>query len=348
MTPLLELNSLSCGYETAIIAEQLNFQLHSGEIACLLGPSGCGKTTVLRAIAGFNPVLAGSILQNGREISTAAFTVPPEQRSIGVVFQDYALFPHLNVFDNIAFGLQRKSAAEKRKAVTELLKLVELPDISSRYPHELSGGQQQRVALARALAPKPNLLLMDEPFSNLDTDLRRQLALEVRSILKDQGIAAIMVTHDQEEAFAISDKLGILAQGGLQQWGAPTELYYQPVNPLVAGFVGKGELFDAECLDETSVRTELGTLEFAEPFGAVSGKRLSLFIRPADIRPSMDKGSVMARIEQKEFLGQSVVYHLSLPSGRRIESEVFEPLMLDVGAQVSLHIAAHRPIAFAR
>ena len=348
MIPLLELNSLSCGYENAVITERLNFQLQSGEIACLLGPSGCGKTTVLRAIAGFNPVLAGSILQNGQAISTVGSTLPPEQRSIGVVFQDYALFPHLSVYDNIAFGLQKHSGAAKRQAVAELLKLVELPDISARFPHELSGGQQQRVALARALAPNPNLLLMDEPFSNLDTDLRRQLALEVRAILKDQGIASIMVTHDQEEAFAISDKLGILAQGELQQWGSPTELYYQPVNPLVAGFVGKGELFDGECLNETSVHTELGTLEFAEPFGAESGKRLSLFIRPADIRPSMDKGSIMATVEQKEFLGHSVVYHLLLPSGRRIESEIFEPLMFEVGSQVSLHVAAHRPIAFAR
>lgn len=346
MTPLLELRSLGCGYENTVIAEQLNMQLQAGEIACLLGPSGCGKTTVLRAVAGFNPLLSGTIVQNGEVISSAGFTLPPEQRGIGVVFQDYALFPHLNVFDNIAFGLHRRSAAEKKQAVAEMLKLVELPDISSRYPHELSGGQQQRVALARALAPKPKLLLMDEPFSNLDTDLRKQLALEVRSILKDQGIAAIMVTHDQQEAFAISDKLGILAQGTLQQWGTPTELYYQPVNPLVAGFVGKGELFDARCLSETEVMTELGPIEFAEPFGGVAGRQLSLFIRPADIRPRIEKGSVMATIEQKEFLGSSVVYQLMLPSGRRIESEIFEPLMFEVGSQVSLHVAAHRPIAF--
>ncbi|WP_299200308.1 ABC transporter ATP-binding protein [uncultured Amphritea sp.] len=346
MTPLLELRSLGCGYDNTVIAEQLDLQLQAGEIACLLGPSGCGKTTVLRAIAGFNPLLSGAIVQNGEEISAVGFMLPPEQRGIGVVFQDYALFPHLNVFDNIAFGLHARSAAEKKQTVAEMLKLVELPDLSSRYPHELSGGQQQRVALARALAPKPKLLLMDEPFSNLDTDLRKQLALEVRAILKDQGIAAIMVTHDQQEAFAISDKLGILAQGRLQQWGTPTELYYQPANPLVAGFVGKGELFDAECLSETTVQTELGIIEFAEPFGAVTGKQLSLFIRPADIRPSIEKGSVMARVEQKEFLGSSVVYQLLLPSGRRVESEIFEPRMFEVGAQVSLHVAAHRPIAF--
>ncbi len=347
LPPLLELKSLSCGYEETVITEQLSFQLQAGEIACLLGPSGCGKTTVLRAIAGFNPLLSGSISQNGQVISDLNFTLPPEQRGIGVVFQDYALFPHLNVFDNIAFGLSGRSSSEKKKAVQSLLKLVELPDISSRYPHELSGGQQQRVALARALAPKPKLLLMDEPFSNLDTDLRRQLALEVRSILKDQGIAAIMVTHDQEEAFAISDKLGILANTQLQQWGTPTELYYQPLNPMVAGFVGKGELFDAECLSETTVQTELGKIEFAEPFGAKPGKQLSLFIRPVDIRPSLEQGGVMARVEQKEFLGNSVVYQLILPSGRQIESEIFEPLMFEVGSEVSLHVAAHRPIAFA-
>ncbi|MBN0987692.1 ABC transporter ATP-binding protein [Amphritea pacifica] len=347
MTPLLELRSISCGYDNTVITQQLSFQLQAGEIACLLGPSGCGKTTVLRAIAGFNPLLSGRIEQNGTPISAAGFTLPPEQRGIGVVFQDYALFPHLSVFDNIAFGLKGRSRDEKREAVAGLLQLVELPDLSARYPHELSGGQQQRVALARALAPKPKLLLLDEPFSNLDTDLRRQLALEVRSILKAQGIAAIMVTHDQEEAFAISDQLGILAQGQLQQWGTPTELYYRPVNPLVAGFVGKGELFSGECLDATTVRTELGTIEFAEPFGAEVGKPLSLFIRPGDIRPSIEPGTVMATIEQKEFLGSSVVYQLSLPSGRRIESEIYEPLMLEVGAKVSLHVAAHRPIAFA-
>ncbi|GGK76721.1 ABC transporter ATP-binding protein [Amphritea balenae] len=346
MSSLLQLQSLSCGYENTLITEQLDLTLAAGEIACLLGPSGCGKTTVLRAIAGFSPVLSGAIIKDGQPVSTPVFTLPPEQREIGVVFQDYALFPHLSVFDNIAFGLQGKSRAEKQRAVTELLQLVELPDLSDRYPHELSGGQQQRVALARALAPRPKLLLMDEPFSNLDTDLRRQLALEVRGILKDQGIAAIMVTHDQEEAFAISDKIGILADRKLQQWGTPPELYYHPVNPQVAGFVGKGELYNGECLNETTVKTELGTIEFAEPFGASEGKKLSLFIRPADIRPSIEHGDVMARIEQKEFLGCSVVYQLSLPSGRQIEAEIYEPLMLDVGAEVSLHVAAHRPIAF--
>ncbi|MCV6611954.1 MAG: ABC transporter ATP-binding protein [Amphritea sp.] len=346
MTHLLALDSLSCGYDQTVIIDELGFELQAGEIACLLGPSGCGKTTVLRAIAGFSPLLSGSIQQNGELISTRQFMLPPEKRGIGVVFQDYALFPHLSVFDNIAFGLKGLSTAAKRQAVDDMLQLVELPDISSRFPHELSGGQQQRVALARALAPKPKLLLMDEPFSNLDTDLRRQLALEVRRILKDQGIAAIMVTHDQEEAFAISDRIGILANGRLQQWGTPSELYYQPVNPLVAGFVGKGELFAARCHSSSCVETELGILEFAEPLNAEAGQELSLFLRPTDIRPSLEPGPVMARIAQKEFLGSSVVYQLALPTGRTIEAEIFEPMMLDVGAEVSLNVASHRPIAF--
>ncbi|MEH6576771.1 MAG: ABC transporter ATP-binding protein [Amphritea sp.] len=348
MVALLEVQSLSCAYEKHQIVDQLDFSIAPGEIACLLGPSGCGKTTVLRAIAGFNPVANGLILQNGREISSPRNTLPPEQRGIGVVFQDYALFPHLNVFDNISFGLTKLSRSEKKAAVTEMLHLVELPDISERYPHELSGGQQQRVALARALAPKPKLLLMDEPFSNLDTDLRRQLALEVRRILKAQNIAAIMVTHDQEEAFVISDKIGILANRRLQQWGTPTELYYNPSNPMVAGFVSKGELFNGRCISDTCVETELGTIEFAEPFGATSGSDIALFIRPTDIRPSIEKGHFMATVLQKEFLGSSVIYQLSLPSGRMIESEIFDPLLIDVGEQVSLHVSAHRPIAFDR
>ncbi len=346
MTALLEVQSLSCAYEKQTIVDRLDFAIAPGEIACLLGPSGCGKTTVLRAIAGFNPVASGRILQHGHEISSPKYTLPPEQRGIGVVFQDYALFPHLSVFDNISFGLTKLSRAAKKVAVTEMLQLVELPDISERYPHELSGGQQQRVALARALAPKPKLLLMDEPFSNLDTDLRRQLALEVRRILKAQNIAAIMVTHDQEEAFVISDKIGILANRRLQQWGTPTQLYYQPINPMVAGFVGKGELFVGRCLTDTCVETELGTIEFAEPFGVAAGSAISLFIRPADIRPSRDQGHVTATVLQKEFLGSSVVYQLSLPSGRLIESEIFDPLLIEVGEQVSLHVSAHRPIAF--
>ncbi len=225
MSSLLSVESLSCAYANHVIVEGVSFAIKEGEIACLLGPSGCGKTTLLRALAGFNPVAAGSIRMQGQEVSSTSATLPPEKRQMGMVFQDYALFPHLSVADNIAFGLKNKTRAEKNEIVLSMLHLVRLPDLSKRFPHELSGGQQQRVALARALASRPRLLLMDEPFSNLDTEMRKELSLEVRDIIKQQGIAAVVVTHDQEEAFVISDVLGILSDGKLQQWGKAESLY---------------------------------------------------------------------------------------------------------------------------
>jgi iron(III) transport system ATP-binding protein len=345
MSQLLEVESVSCAYQDNVVVRDLSFEVAAGEIACLLGPSGCGKTTVLRALAGFNRLRSGCIRIDGVPVSTADYVLEPEKRQMGMVFQDYALFPHLNVLENISFGLVSASRADKARIVAEALELVQLPDLSKRYPHELSGGQQQRVALARALAPRPQLLLMDEPFSNLDTELRKQLSLEVRNILKQQNIAAIVVTHDQEEAFAISDKLGILADGELQQWGRAETLYYEPVNPLVAGFVGKGSLFAGVCESATCVRTELGLLEFAEPFCSPDGSAVQLFVRPADIRPASE-GTVEARVLTREFLGGMTLYTLELPNGRRVESEVREKLDYAVGEQVHLQVSVHRPIAF--
>jgi len=349
MESLLRVENLSCAYDDHLIVEAVNFAVNRGEIACLLGPSGCGKTTVLRAVAGFAPVKDGLISMADQAVSSTDQTVVPELRQMGMVFQDYALFPHLTVFDNISFGLRDMSRNEKQQRVAEMLELVRLPDLSSRYPHELSGGQQQRVALARALAPRPKLLLMDEPFSNLDTDLRTQLSLEVRNILKAQGIAAIVVTHDQQEAFAIGDKVGILAGGALQQWGTPAELYHEPVNAMVAGFVGKGELFDGHCETATRVRTELGLLEFAEPFCMPEGKPIRLFIRPADLLPVVADGAAdeaCANVIGMEFLGAVTQYQLQLDSGRTIEAEARVPLSVEVGDRVGVAVSVHRPIAF--
>jgi iron(III) transport system ATP-binding protein len=199
----------------------LNLALNHGDIACLLGTSGCGKTTLLRAIAGFIPASHGFIEINQVVCSTPHHTLNPEQRQVGMVFQDYALFPHLNVQNNIEFGLHKQPQAQKQRRSTELLELVGLGALAQRFPHELSGGQQQRVALARALAPKPNLVLLDEPFSNLDIELRERLATEVRDILKAEGASALMVTHDQSEAFGMADMLGVMQEGRLQQWCAP-------------------------------------------------------------------------------------------------------------------------------
>lgn len=255
---LLEIDSLSCGYNNQVVVKALNLHLNQGDIGCLLGPSGCGKTTTLRAIAGFEAALCGSIKLAGTEISRKGFTLAPEKRRIGMVFQDYALFPHLSVEQNVAFGIRKHPCAAKTTA--EMLELVNLGHLSKRYPHELSGGQQQRVALARALAPEPQLLLLDEPFSNLDTELRRRLSQEVRDILKLRGTSAIMVTHDQEEAFAMSDLIGVFNQGSLEQWDSPFNLYHEPYSPFVASFIGQGYFIRGHMLTHDSVQTELGIL----------------------------------------------------------------------------------------
>nr|WP_255486441.1 MULTISPECIES: ABC transporter ATP-binding protein [unclassified Luteimonas] len=223
-------------------------QLEAGTIGCLLGASGCGKTTVLRAVAGFEPVRKGSITLDGGCVSRPGLSLPPEQRLVGMMFQDYALFPHLDVAANVAFGLQRLARAPRAARVAELLALVGLSTSAGAYPHELSGGQQQRVALARALAPGPALLLLDEPFSNLDTDTREHLALELRALLKAAGTTVLMVTHDQAEAFAMADRIGVMDRGRILQWDGAEALYRQPADRFVAGFIGRGALVPAASL----------------------------------------------------------------------------------------------------
>ncbi|PSL16653.1 iron(III) transport system ATP-binding protein [Marinobacterium halophilum] len=345
MAALLSIEGLKCAYQSQLVLDDVALSIEQGEIACLLGPSGCGKTTVLRAIAGFIAPLAGTIRLGEQIISSHEQVVPPEKRGMGMVFQDYALFPHLSIADNIAFGLGNLSRADKRKRIQDVLDLVELPDLSDRYPHELSGGQQQRVALARALAPDPRLLLMDEPFSNLDTDLRRQLSQEVRDILKQRGIAAIMVTHDQQEAFTISDKIGILSAGRVQQWGAPEELYYHPATPEVAAFVGKGELFNGCVTEEMAVDTELGLLDFAEPLGVEAGGKVQLFLRPGDLYLSHE-GGMQGEILGSEFQGSLTLYRIRLSSGREVEVLEQGLCRYPEGEPVRVHVTAHRPIVF--
>lgn len=238
MTALLEVNNINCRYEDQVIIEDLSFEVAEHQVVSLLGPSGCGKTTALRAIAGLEPVFAGQIRLDGVCLSAANSIMPPERRQVGMVFQDYALFPHLTVRRNIAFGLHGQDKEVIAEAVGQLLTLVHLEQHADKYPHQLSGGQQQRVALARALAPAPRLLLMDEPFSNLDTEMRRSLSREVRDILNARKISAILVTHDQEEAFTVADVTGIMLEGSLQQWGSARDLLDKPANDFVARFLG--------------------------------------------------------------------------------------------------------------
>lgn len=241
MSHFLELDHISLAYDTAdglaTVVSDLSLGLEKASIGCLLGASGCGKTTVLRAIAGFEPLRQGSIQLGTTVLSSTLRTLAPETRHVGMMFQDYALFPHLSVEKNIAFGLRKWEKARREHRVQELLALVGLQACARKFPHELSGGQQQRVALARALAPEPELLLLDEPFSNLDIDTRERLAFEVRDILKATGHTALLVTHNQAEAFAIADRIGIMQHGSLVQWDTPYRLHQNPANGFVADFI---------------------------------------------------------------------------------------------------------------
>ncbi|MEB0039735.1 ABC transporter ATP-binding protein [Pseudomonas sp. MH10] len=312
---LLSVRNLACGYQGQPVVQALSLHLNAGDIGCLLGSSGCGKTTTLRAIAGFEPLLEGDITLNGEVISRAGFTLAPEKRRIGMVFQDYALFPHLSVAANVGFGIRNHP---RINAVTdELLELVNLGSLGKRFAHELSGGQQQRVALARALAPEPQLLLLDEPFSNLDGELRRRLSHEVRDILKARGTSAVLVTHDQEEAFAVSDQVGVFNEGRLEQWATPYTLYNAPLTPFVASFIGQGYFVRGQVIDTGWVQSELGVLQCQGTFAI--GTAVDILLRPDDIVDAPDS-PIKAVVVSKTFQGASALYRLRLPSGAPLEA----------------------------
>ncbi|MGY2289158.1 ABC transporter ATP-binding protein [Pseudomonas sp. SDO528_S397] len=343
LPPLLTLQNLACGYQGQPVVQNLNLHLNAGDIGCLLGSSGCGKTTTLRAIAGFEPVHEGEIRLAGDVISSAGFTLAPEKRRIGMVFQDYALFPHLNVADNIAFGIRKQPQHDR--VVAELLERVNLKDLGKRFPHELSGGQQQRVALARALAPEPQLLLLDEPFSNLDGELRRKLSHEVRDILKARGTSAILVTHDQEEAFAVSDQVGVFKEGRLEQWDTPYNLYHKPQTPYVASFIGQGYFIRGQLNTPSSVTTELGELRGNRAYTWPKGSAVDVLLRPDDIVHA--PGSALkARVAGKTFLGASTLYRLQLPSGAPLESIFASHIDHPVGGEVGIRVAAEHLVLF--
>nr|WP_298164180.1 ABC transporter ATP-binding protein [uncultured Pseudomonas sp.] len=341
--PLLNLRDLSCGYHEHKVVQSLNLHLNVGDIGCLLGPSGCGKTTTLRAIAGFEQVIEGEIQLAGEVISRAGFTLAPEKRRIGMVFQDYALFPHLTVAENVGFGIRKQANCER--ITQELLELVKLAHLGKRYPHELSGGQQQRVALARALAPEPRLLLLDEPFSNLDGELRRRLSHEVRDILKNRGTSAVLVTHDQEEAFAVSDHVGVFKQGKLEQWDTPYNLYHEPLTPFVASFIGQGYFIRGQLLTPDAVQTELGVIRGNRAYIWPVGSAVDVLLRPDDIVYAPDS-PLKALIVGKTFLGAATLYRLQLATGSQLES-IF-PSHADhlPGDEVGIRVAADHLVVF--
>ncbi len=317
--PLLKVEDVSAGYGAAHVIQSLTFVVNRGEIVSLLGPSGCGKTTALRAIAGFEPISNGQILIAQKPASAPGMTIPPEQRSIGMVFQDFALFPHLTIADNIAFGLRKLAAVDRRVQVRHLLDATGLGGMGERYPHELSGGQQQRVALARALAPRPTLLLMDEPFSNLDVELRERLSVEVRDLLKSEGISGILVTHDQHEAFAVSDKVGVMRDGRILQWDTPYNLYHQPNERFVADFIGQGRFIRGIVRTPQAFETELGLLHGNRACSQAIGTEVEILLRPDDLVPD-DHGEIEAKVKDKAFKGAEILYTLELPTGTRLLS----------------------------
>ncbi len=344
MSFLLELTNIQCNYNSLVVIKDLSFKLVKGDIACLLGPSGCGKSTILRAIAGFEKPLNGSILLNETEISSSSKQLAPELRSIGMVFQDYALFPHLTISENIQFGLTQKKKLRTNK-VKQLINLVDLSGYEDRYPHELSGGQQQRVALARALAPEPKLLLLDEPFSNLDAELRTRLSLDIRDILKTLNISAILVTHDQKEAFAMSDQIGIIDQGKIQQWGSPYELYHEPNNRFVASFIGQGAFIKAKTIDHDTFDSEIGILKGNRAYKWRKGTEVEILIRPDDVIQE-DNSLLSAQITGKIFAGTSTQYQLKLKSGTVIEAQFPSHKDFQIGESISITIDAEHLIAY--
>ena len=348
----LELDSLRLAFGTQVVVDGFGFALDQGRIGCLLGPSGCGKTTVLRAIAGFEPLVDGRIMLDGRLVSDARRHTPPEQRRIGMVFQDYALFPHLSVADNIGFGLRRDSAAVRAARVDELLALVGLAGQGHKYPHEMSGGQQQRVALARALAPKPSLLLLDEPFSNLDVELRERLSYEVREIIKATDTTAILVTHDQHEAFAVADEIGIMHEGRIQQWDTPYNLYHRPANRFVADFIGQGAFLRGKVLDDHRVQIELGVLDSAQPLvccadcaGCVHGSPVDVLLRPDDLVHD-DASPLRAEVVHKAFRGADILYTLRLAGGARVLSLVPSHHNHAIGERIGIRLDVDHVVTF--
>ncbi len=350
---LLDLDAVHQAYGEHEVVRGMSMRLARGAIGCLLGPSGCGKTTVLRCIAGFEPVAAGTIRIAGKLVSGPGVMVPPENRRIGMVFQDYALFPHLNVGDNVAFGLHGMPRADRLRRAAECVDAVGLGGKGQKYPHELSGGQQQRVALARALAPQPDLLLLDEPFSNLDVELRERLSLEVRDIIKRTDTTAVIVTHDQQEAFAIADEIGVMHGGAIQQWNTAYELYHRPANRFVADFVGQGVFLPGNVMSSKQVRIELGMLNGSVPHACEpgcdacgKGCSVDVLLRPDDVIHD-DASSMKAEVLHKAFRGAEILYTLRLDSGRKVLALVPSHHNHALGEKIGIRLDVDHVVAFA-
>jgi iron(III) transport system ATP-binding protein len=341
--PILRLENVTFYYpQTSLPAvDKLSLELAKGDVLGLVGPSGCGKTTLLRIIAGFESLQAGIVELDGQQVAGKGCWIPPEQRRVGIVFQDHALFPHLNVIQNIAFGLHSDPLRRKDKAalrnrqqqIMAMLELIGLEGLEYRYPYELSGGQQQRVALARTLAPQPKLVLLDEPLSNLDMQIRLRLREEVREILKVTGTSAIFVTHDQQEALAMADSIAVMHQGQLEQIGKPEQIYTQPVSRFVATFMNQVNILPAQRCEQVW-ETEVGNFSVTTPTNAHIGE---LLIQEKDVllHPDPDAGAV---IRTRQFLGREYRYGIETPSGKKLHARIPPETILSIGTRVQVSV----------
>ena len=334
--------SLTYPNATTPALSDLTLEIAEGATLSILGPSGCGKTTVLRAIAGFERPQTGEIRIAGRPVCDNSHWVPPEERGVGMVFQDYALFPHLTVAQNVAFGLQRTEKSAASRTIAQTLDLVGLSGLEDRYPHALSGGQQQRVALARALAPKPVVILLDEPFSNLDPDMRGQMREEVEEILRLAGTTALLVTHDHDEAFAMADRVAVLNHGRLEQVDTPEAIYHTPSTPFVANFVGQADFLLGR-VENGKIYTEVGVFENVEghPFGTA----VEIMIRPDDVH-LIPASPGSAQIVGRQFRGSENLYTILLPSGQHLHSSESSTTVYPIGTAVDLKIVATHIVTF--
>lgn len=343
MSPVLSLEDVTKRYGDVVAVDGVSLEVARGELVAVVGPSGCGKSTLLRSVAGLVRIDGGRIVAGGREVAGPGVWVPPERRAVGVVFQDSALFPHLSVERNVGFGLSRRDPTRGSR-VREVLSLVGLEALAGRYPHELSGGETQRVALARALAPAPDVVLLDEPFSHLDRNLRVQVREETVTVLRQAGATAVLVTHDQEEALAVGDRIAVARAGRIEQVDAPEIVFHTPSSRFVATFMGEAD-FVPGALHGDHAATALGSLAVLPdgPSGSVD-----VMVRPHDLEAAPDSAG-LAVVARTEFRGAAVLHHLVLDGGTTLRALLPHTSPVPVGTRVAVRsVAQHRLVAFPR